>query len=157
MAGLKPNTLKNLAESGVKLYSCVDNDEAGIKFTQSNGLTPCRRILEENGVKDYNDLLKSLTAKTQQQTQTAPRKNSHSHRWFLKKITWKRVSGICPELVEKSCLFTVKFRGRAEKENSFLRTPSIYPPITVLKILGTHHFAGLKKESKIGENLKSWN
>lgn len=80
MAGLKPNTLKNLAESGVKLYSCVDNDEAGIKFTQSNGLTPCRKILEENGVKDYNDLLKSLTAKTQQQTQTAPRKNSHSHR-----------------------------------------------------------------------------
>lgn len=63
MAGLKPNTLKNLAESGVKLYSCVDNDEAGIKFTQSNGLTPCRKILEENGVKDYNDLLKSLTAK----------------------------------------------------------------------------------------------
>ena len=77
---IKPNTLKNLAESGVKLYSCVDNDEAGIKFTQSNGLTPCRKILEENGVKDYNDLLKSLTAKTQQQTQTAPRKNSHSHR-----------------------------------------------------------------------------
>lgn len=87
MAGLKPNTLKKFAESGMKMYACVDNDEAGIKFTQVNGLVPCRKILEENGVKDYNDLLKKLTAKTQQQTQNfsqnAPpqKKNiSHSHR-----------------------------------------------------------------------------
>lgn len=83
MAGLKPNTLKKFAESGMKMYACVDNDEAGIKFTQVNGLVPCRKILEENSVKDYNDLLKKLTAKTEQQTQNAPpqKKNiSHSHR-----------------------------------------------------------------------------
>lgn len=48
MAGLKPNTLKSLAESGVKMFSCVDNDEAGINFTTTNKLTPCRKILEEN-------------------------------------------------------------------------------------------------------------
>lgn len=87
MAGLKPNTLKKFTESGMKMYACVDNDEAGIKFTQVNGLVPCRKILEENGVKDFNDLLKKLTVKTEQQTQNfsqnAPpqKKNiSHSHR-----------------------------------------------------------------------------
>ena len=52
MAGLKPNSIKKLAESGMKMYSCVDNDEAGIKFTESNNLTACRKILEDHGVKD---------------------------------------------------------------------------------------------------------
>lgn len=80
MAGLKPNSIKKLAESGMKMYSCVDNDEAGIKFTESNNLTACRKILEDHGVKDYNDLLKSLTPQSQQKTQTGPQKNSHSHR-----------------------------------------------------------------------------
>lgn len=87
MAGLKPNSLTKIAESGMKMYACVDNDEAGIKFTQVNGLVPCRKILEENSVKDYNDLLKKLSAKTEQQTQNfsqnnpPPQKNfSHSHR-----------------------------------------------------------------------------
>lgn len=83
MAGLKPNSLTKIAESGMKMYACVDNDEAGIKFTQVNGLVPCRKILEENSVKDYNDLLKKISAKTEQQTQNAPpqnKKNSHSHR-----------------------------------------------------------------------------
>lgn len=83
MAGLKPNTIKSLAESGLKMYSCVDNDEAGIKFTENNGLTPCRKILEEHGVKDYNDLLKSLTDNSQQKTQQPQqltKKSSHSHR-----------------------------------------------------------------------------
>lgn len=83
MAGLKPNTIKSLAESGLKMYSCVDNDEAGIKFTENNGLTPCRKILEEHGVKDYNDLLKSLTDNAQQKTQQPQqqtKKAAHSHR-----------------------------------------------------------------------------
>lgn len=83
MAGLKPNTIKSLAESGLKMYSCVDNDEAGIKFTENNGLTPCRKILEEHGVKDYNDLLKSLTDNSQQKTQQPQqqtKKAMHSHR-----------------------------------------------------------------------------
>ena len=91
MAGLKPNTLKSLAEKGIKLYSCVDNDEAGIKFTATNNLTPCRKVLEENGVKDYNELLqkisRNLTRAEHKTTQTAPpspRNPSHSRRWFLK-------------------------------------------------------------------------
>lgn len=35
MAGLKPTSLKTLLERGLKLYACVDNDEAGIKFTNN--------------------------------------------------------------------------------------------------------------------------
>lgn len=91
MAGLKPNTLKSLAESGVKMFSCVDNDEAGINFTTTNKLTPCRKILEENGVKDYNELLQKFSqtlTQTEQKSvqnnpQTPQKKSptpSHSHR-----------------------------------------------------------------------------
>lgn len=87
MAGLKPNSLKNIAEKGIKIYSCVDNDEAGKSFTASNNLTPCRRILEENDVKDYNELLQKF-ARDLQKSQTkppqisekSPPKISHSHR-----------------------------------------------------------------------------
>lgn len=80
MAGLKPNALKKLTESGMKIYSCVDNDEAGIKFTQANGLTPCRKILEEQDVKDYNDLLKKFASQTQQKTQSASQKSARTKR-----------------------------------------------------------------------------
>ncbi len=61
LAGLKPNSLKSLAEHGFSLCSCVDNDEAGIKFTSDNGLIPCNRTLLENGVKDFNELLQLIT------------------------------------------------------------------------------------------------
>lgn len=61
MAGLKPNSLKSIAEKGIKIYSCVDNDEAGREFENTNGLPSCRRILVENGVKDYNELLKKVS------------------------------------------------------------------------------------------------
>lgn len=61
MAGLKPNSLNSLSENGLQLYACVDNDEAGIKFTSDNGLIPCNRILHENGVKDFNELLQLIT------------------------------------------------------------------------------------------------
>lgn len=91
MAGLKPNTLKSLAESGVKMFSCVDNDEAGINFTANNKLMPCQKILEENGVKDYNELLQKFSqtlTQTEQKSvqnnpQTPQKKSptpSHSHR-----------------------------------------------------------------------------
>ena len=60
MAGLKPNSLKSLSERGLNLYACVDNDEAGIKFTNNNGLIPCNRILAENSVKDFNELLQTI-------------------------------------------------------------------------------------------------
>lgn len=80
MAGLKPNSLKSLAEKGMKMYSCVDNDEAGIKFTETNNLIPCRRILEENNVKDYNELLQKSTRNLAQTQQKPPPKSTHSHR-----------------------------------------------------------------------------
>ena len=60
MAGLKPNSLKSLLERSLRLYACVDNCEAGIKFTNNNGLIPCNRILAENSVKDFNELLQKI-------------------------------------------------------------------------------------------------
>ncbi len=69
------------------MYSCVDNDDAGKAFTASNNFTPCRRILEENGVKDYNELLQKFArdlqktqAKPPQISEKSPPKISHSHR-----------------------------------------------------------------------------
>ena len=79
MAGLKPNSIKKIAESGMKMYSCVDNDEAGIKFTQDNNLTPCRKILEEKGVKDWNDLLKQTVEKIEKTEQVSPQKNARQN------------------------------------------------------------------------------
>lgn len=71
MAGLKPNSLKSLSERGLKLYACVDNDEAGIKFTSSNGLIPCNRILAENSVKDFNELLQTIERNRAEQAKAA--------------------------------------------------------------------------------------
>lgn len=71
MAGLKPSSLKSLSERGFKLYACVDNDEAGIKFTSSNGLIPCNRILAENSVKDFNELLQTIERNRAEQAKGA--------------------------------------------------------------------------------------
>lgn len=57
MAGLKPSALKSLAERGLPLYACVDNDEAGARFISENNLIPCNRVLADSGVKDFNELL----------------------------------------------------------------------------------------------------
>lgn len=87
MAGLKVNSLKSITEKGLKIYSCVDNDEAGRSFTKTNNFTPCRRILEENGVKDYNELLQKITRDLSQTQTKSPQisenslpKSSHSRR-----------------------------------------------------------------------------
>lgn len=92
MAGLKPNALQKI-NSKVKIYSCVDADEAGDRFTQDNKLKRCKTNddLIKFQVKDYNDLLRKLTEtitlsneKPVQNNQTVPQKNfktsSHSHR-----------------------------------------------------------------------------
>ncbi len=79
MAGLKPNALKNISASGMKMYSCVDNDEAGRDFTARNMLVPCRKILEENGVKDWNELLQKNAVPEKKIEKTAPPK-SHARR-----------------------------------------------------------------------------
>ena len=57
MAGLKPSTIKTFAERGLPLYACVDNDEAGSRFTSENNLIPCNKVLADSGVKDFNELL----------------------------------------------------------------------------------------------------
>lgn len=71
MAGLKPNSLNSLSERGLKLYACVDNDEAGIKFTSNNDLIPCNRILTENSVKDFNELLQTIERNRAEQAKAA--------------------------------------------------------------------------------------
>lgn len=94
MAGLKPNSLKKIADSGMKIYSCVDNDEPGHKFEAENKLPSCRKVLVDNGVKDYNELLKKTSPPRELQeknsaradekkseAQTPPtKKSSRSHR-----------------------------------------------------------------------------
>ena len=65
MAGLKPSALKPLAERGLSLYACVDNDEAGTRFIFENNLIPCNRVLIDSGVKDFNELLQK-TARTRE-------------------------------------------------------------------------------------------
>ena len=83
MGGLKPNSLKKFVESGMKILSCVDNDEAGRKFTEDNKFIPCRKILEENNVKDYNELLQKFSEirkKAQQKSEKNEKKFSHSRR-----------------------------------------------------------------------------
>lgn len=58
MGGLKPNALKKLEAQGLKIYSCVDNDEKGKKFNEVNGFQSAGKKLVEEGVKDWNELLK---------------------------------------------------------------------------------------------------
>ena len=79
MAGLKPNSLEKIRNSGLKMYACVDNDEAGRAFTATQNLMPCNKILQENGVKDFNELLKKSNEKTQK-IEKSPPKNKHTHR-----------------------------------------------------------------------------
>lgn len=58
MAGLKPSAIQPYKDKGLEIISCVDNDEAGQSFTESNGLASFREQLISEGVKDWNDLLK---------------------------------------------------------------------------------------------------
>ena len=60
MAGLKPTVPKQLAAEGVKIISCVDNDDAGRKFEQENQFIRAgfvREHLDALGFKDWNELL----------------------------------------------------------------------------------------------------
>lgn len=60
MAGLKPTVPKKLEEQGVKIISCVDNDDAGRKFESENGFqrsASVKSFLDEKGFKDWNELL----------------------------------------------------------------------------------------------------
>lgn len=58
MGGLKPNALKKFEASGLKIYSCVDNDDKGKKFNEVNSFKSAGRKLSEECVKDWNELLK---------------------------------------------------------------------------------------------------
>ena len=74
MAGLKPSAIQPYIEKGMSVFSCVDNDEAGQCFTETNGICSFRDMLVAENVKDWNDLLKkrSACAEQKKQSQTAP-------------------------------------------------------------------------------------
>ncbi|MCM1166912.1 MAG: DUF3991 and toprim domain-containing protein [Lachnospiraceae bacterium] len=90
MAGLKPNSLKSIAEKGIKIYSCVDNDEAGREFEIANGLPSCRKVLVDNGVKDYNELLKKAICP--QEIQKAPVQKNVAEKSENEKSSQKKIS-----------------------------------------------------------------
>lgn len=57
MGGLKIEALAPYQKQGLNIFACVDNDPAGHKFIADNQLRSCIKILDENGVKDWNELL----------------------------------------------------------------------------------------------------
>lgn len=61
MGGLKINALTTLTSEyeNIKVISCVDNDESGKKFNSTHGFQSFNDYLEQNHVKDWNELLKN--------------------------------------------------------------------------------------------------
>ena len=60
MAGLKPEIPKKLQKQGIKIISCVDNDDAGRRFERENNFVRndgVKKYLDEKGFKDWNELL----------------------------------------------------------------------------------------------------
>ena len=60
MAGLKPTVPKQLEAQGVKIISCVDNDDAGRRFEKENHFERAefvREHLDLLGFKDWNEAL----------------------------------------------------------------------------------------------------
>lgn len=93
MAGLKPAAIKNIANSGLKIYSCVDNDEAGRAFEDANNLPSCRKILVENGVKDFNELLKKVSfpqTVSKEYSERSEKNNEHRQNFSSKKSRQSR-------------------------------------------------------------------
>ena len=57
MGGLKAAAFEQYREQGIPIFACVDNDIAGEKFISDNNLKSCNKVLKENGVKDWNELI----------------------------------------------------------------------------------------------------
>ena len=65
MGGLKKGALKQFQDKGLRIISCVDNDDKGRKFNAIVGLKDCSILSKEN-VKDWNELLQKRHAILQQ-------------------------------------------------------------------------------------------
>lgn len=76
MGGLKPNALKKLEAQGLKIYSCVDNDEKGKKFNEVNGFQSAGIKLVEEGVKDWNELLQKRVRELSKNVEAPAEKNN---------------------------------------------------------------------------------
>ena len=64
MSGLKPHVPRQLREQGIKVISAVDNDEAGRKFEEENGLIRSDFVqdkLDIHEFKDWNERLEFQT------------------------------------------------------------------------------------------------
>lgn len=65
MGGLKPSIPKQLEAQGVRIISCVDNDDAGRRFEKDNNFERPKSVIEKldkQGFKDWNELLVFKTA-----------------------------------------------------------------------------------------------
>lgn len=65
MAGLKKEIPMKYINKGLDVVSMVDNDEAGVAFNEALKLKSNNHILQANGVKDWNELLKKNTQSVQ--------------------------------------------------------------------------------------------
>ena len=73
MAGLKSAVPNLLQSQGVRIFSCVDNDCEGRRFERENNFKrPENRLLENAGVKDWNELLVRKTTATDSLKITTP-------------------------------------------------------------------------------------
>lgn len=59
MGGLKAAAFEKYREQGIPIFACVDNDIAGEKFISDNNLKPCNKVLKDNDVKDWNELIQN--------------------------------------------------------------------------------------------------
>jgi hypothetical protein len=103
MAGLKPSAILPYKEKGLKILSCVDNDEAGMNFTETNGLCSYRDMLVSEEVKDWNDLLKKRAEMPSDPVEPdiSPVKPEIEE----KEDGWKKAKADLAEILAKSDLF----------------------------------------------------
>jgi hypothetical protein len=83
MAGLKPSIVNNLYKRNMKIISCVDNDESGIKFnlriSKDEKFANCFTInsdCSKSKVKDFNELLQKLLSPQSTKNADTPILNS---------------------------------------------------------------------------------
>jgi hypothetical protein len=78
--------LKEFEASGLKIFACVDNDEKGKKFCIDNGFYHLKSKLENENLKDYNELLQKYVAISEQKTKISASKNEQKQAQEFTKV-----------------------------------------------------------------------